>query len=47
MDSDNLEEEIPLDDELVDQSYPVPKIPISYEDSDDYAPFDTDSEEMQ
>ena len=41
------EEEVPLDDEPLDQSHPVPRIPISYEDSDDYAPFDTDSEETQ
>jgi hypothetical protein len=38
------EEEVPLDDEPLDQSHPVPRIPISYEDSDDYAPFDDDIE---
>jgi hypothetical protein len=39
------EEEISLDEPL-EQSYPAMKIPISYEDSEDYAPFDdgTDSE---
>ncbi|MFA5767820.1 MAG: hypothetical protein WC919_07930 [Candidatus Paceibacterota bacterium] len=41
------EEEVSLDDEPLDQSHPVPRIPITYEDSDDYAPFDTDSEETQ
>ncbi|MFA5766929.1 MAG: hypothetical protein WC919_03335 [Candidatus Paceibacterota bacterium] len=41
------EEEVPLDDEPLDQSHPVPRIPITYEDSDDYAPFDIDSEETQ
>jgi hypothetical protein len=44
----NVEEkEIPLDDGPPDQSHPVPRIPIIYEDSDDYAPFDTDFEETQ
>lgn len=38
------EEEVPLDDEPLGQSHPVPRIPISYEDSDDYAPFDDDIE---
>ena len=41
------EEEVSLDSEPLDQSRPVPMIPISYEDSDDYAPFDVDSEETQ
>ena len=48
-DSDNIaEEEVSLD-EPPDQLYPIPIIPISYEDSDDYAPFeidDTDQEDM-
>jgi hypothetical protein len=37
------EEEISLDEPL-DQIRPVPKIPISYEDSDEYLPFDDDSD---
>jgi hypothetical protein len=47
MDYIGEEEEIPLDDEIDDQPKNTPKVPISYEDSDDYAPFDadTDSEE--
>jgi len=45
------EEEIPLDGIPDDQSVlqPPAKIPIFYEDSDDYAPFgcdDTDSSEI-
>jgi len=39
-----IEEEIPLDEIPNDQpvSQPPAIIPISYEDSDDYAPFDCD-----
>lgn len=36
-----VEEEVPLDDEPL-ELHPVPVIPISYEDSDDYAPFESD-----
>lgn len=36
------EEEISLDEPL-EQSHPITKIPIFYEDSEDYAPFDDDA----
>ena len=39
-------EEVSLDDEPP-ELHSVPVIPISYEDSDDYAPFDAGSEETQ
>ena len=41
------EEEIPLDDEIPDQPQPALKIPISYEDSEDYAPFDPDDSDSE
>ena len=41
MDKPPDEEEIPLD-EIPDQPQPAIKIPISYEDSEEYAPFDCD-----
>ncbi|MCK9557565.1 MAG: hypothetical protein M0R50_05940 [Candidatus Cloacimonetes bacterium] len=34
------EEEVSLEEDPLDQSHRVVKIPIFYEDSDDYAPFD-------
>ena len=36
------EEEVSLEVEPLNPSHPVPRIPISYEDLDDYAPFDDD-----
>lgn len=40
------EEIIPIYEPCDSQPSPIPQNPVSYEDSDDYAPFDIDSEEI-